>query len=84
MSGKTHICTRKVHITIPKRMGPRRGYSSYKKTWTIRYINNTKIYVRKGVNTLCWYHHLKYIDDLDTSDVVAGNQMRFVLGVYLD
>ena len=35
-------------------------------------------------NTLCWNYHPEYIDDLDSPDAGAGNQIRFWFGVYLD
>ena len=38
---------------------------------------------KEGDNTLCWYYHPEYIDELDPPDAGAGNQIRFWFGVYL-
>ena len=35
-------------------------------------------------NTLFWYCHPEYTDGLDPPDAIAGNKIRFCLGVYLD
>ena len=37
-----------------------------------------------GYNTLCCYYHPKYTYDLDPTDSVAGNYIRFWFGIYLD
>ena len=37
-----------------------------------------------GYNTLCWYYHTEYTDDLDPSDTGTGNQIIFWFGIYLD
>ena len=84
LSGKTHIHTRYVHITIPNRMGPSRSYSYYKDNLVNQVQKQYSDMCQDGDNTLCWHYHPEYIDDLDPPDAGAGNHIRFWFGFYLD
>ena len=39
---------------------------------------------QEGDNTLCWYYHPEYTDDLDPPDAGVGNYIRFWFVVKLD
>ena len=38
---------------------------------------------QEGYKTLCWYCHPEYTDELDPTEAVSGNQIRFWFVVYL-
>ena len=37
----------------------------------------------EGYNTLCWYYHYEYTDELDSPGAGAGNQINFLFLLYL-
>ena len=38
---------------------------------------------QEGYNTICWYYHTEYTDDVDPFNTGAENQNRFLFGLYL-